>query len=94
MNVETQSAVVKSHEWFIIKTTILTAKAPSRMPGALRYPSNNMAAKAMPEGGQTGVALEFSKANSNPTLADIKYTPAIARIIKRLLMDFKVCVDF
>ena len=46
-----------------IKTTKLAIKAPKNMPGQTRYPKNQTAVKAIPDGGQTGEALVPSNAN-------------------------------
>jgi hypothetical protein len=43
--------------------------APSQMPGQTRYPSNKTAARAMPEEGQTAVALPGGMAKASPAFA-------------------------
>ena len=54
---------------FASNTTKLARNAPRRMPGQTRYPKSRINARAIPEGGHTGVALVFSNASSNPSLA-------------------------
>ena len=46
--------------------------APSAIAGQTRYPSTSTAASAIPVGGQTAVALAFTNASDNPSLADKK----------------------
>ena len=45
-----------------------TRNAPTMTPGQTRYPNIKVAARAMPVGAQTAVALGFTKASSKPSL--------------------------
>src|SRR6266849_1757838 len=47
---------------------MLTAKAPKKMPGQTRYPRSRIAAREIPEGGQTEVTLRFTNASERPNL--------------------------
>jgi hypothetical protein len=47
-----------------------TKKAPKNIPGTTRYPKIRSDAIAMPVGGQTAVALEFTKASDNPSFPE------------------------
>ena len=53
------------------KTVTLATKAPNVMPGQTRYPSSSNAARAIPEGGQTGEALVAANASARPSLAAV-----------------------
>ena len=61
----------------------LARNAPKKMPGQTRYPSTRNAARAMPVGGQTAVALGCTKAIDSPSLAATKYRPAKNAITAR-----------
>src|SRR5450755_5094125 len=60
----------------------LTRKAPSRIPGQTRYPRTRNAARAMPAGGHTAVALALTNASVNPGLPARKYTAAITAHVR------------
>ena len=46
----------------------LTRKAPAATAGHMRTPRMSSAARAMPVGGQTAVALAWTEAKSSPSL--------------------------
>jgi len=58
IDVATEPAVVR-----------LARKAPANIAGHTRTPKIRYAARAMPVGGQTAVALGFTNANRRPSLA-------------------------
>lgn len=58
------------------KVTIFAPTAPTKIPGSTRGPRIINAANANPAGGQNGLALVFSKANTNAMRAVQKYTNA------------------
>ena len=43
--------------------------APTKIPSQTRYPNTRIAARAMPVGGHTAVALACTKASINPSFA-------------------------
>ena len=49
-----------------------TRKAPNRIPGQMRCPSRRYAAKAIPAGGHTVVAVRCTKAKASPSLPKTK----------------------
>jgi len=51
---------------------IFARYAPAKMPGQTRYPNTRNAARAIPVGGHTAVALACTKASFSPSLAAIK----------------------
>ena len=58
----------------------LMSAAPSQTPGQRRVPHSNIAASAMPEGGQTAVAYPGGMAKTSESLAATKYTAARSSI--------------
>src|SRR5262249_30909988 len=67
----------------------LTSKAPSKIPGQAAYPSTSKAAREMPVGGHTAVALGWTNARDKPSLPATKYTPARRRILSGSARDQK-----
>ena len=55
---------------------LLASRAPSQIPGQIRTPSSNSAAKAIPEAGQTAVAFPSGMANASPITAAAKQAAA------------------
>ena len=47
---------------------MLTTNAPAKIAGHPRYPSVSSVASAIPVGGQTADALEWTEASERPTL--------------------------
>src|SRR5437667_10299498 len=57
----------------------LATKAPMKMLGHIRRPSRSNAARAIPVGGHTAVALACTRASFNPSLAAATYRAASRR---------------
>ncbi len=60
---ETTTIVTALAAWFARKVTTFARNAPSMIPGHTPYPKRTTAARAIPEGGQTGEAFVFSRAS-------------------------------
>src|SRR5512145_720760 len=56
-------------------TSTLTSNAPAVITGHIRVPSTSSAARAMPVGGHTGLALACRDARRSPSMAAAKYVP-------------------
>src|SRR2546428_12707233 len=68
----------------------LARNAPRSTPGQTRVPMSKRAARAIPVGGQTAVALAFRNARVRPSLAAVKYNAARPAIAATVFPTFKI----
>src|SRR5437870_7966349 len=68
----------------------LARNAPRNTPGHTRVPRSKRAARAIPVGGQTAVALAFRNARVRPSLAAVKYNAARPAIAATVFPTFKI----
>src|SRR2546427_9688797 len=68
----------------------LARSAARNTPGQTQVPMSKRAARAIPVGGHTAVALAFRNARVRPSLAAVKYSAARPAIAATVLPTFKI----